>query len=110
MRVARGEIDVLNPGVSRIGGIEFARDPTSQMLVGPNVAKGLTAEGGLRADDFDARDPRVGLGHHDADDAEADHGASEPTRHYPLPIAALPADRITNAARSATASIVHAHR
>ena len=57
--IARREIDVLNPGIGGIGGIELPRDPAGQMLISASVAKGLAAEGGLGFGDLDMRDPRV---------------------------------------------------
>ena len=58
-RIARGEIDVLNPGVSGIGGIELPRGSAGQTLISASVAEGLAAEGGLCFGDLDMRDPRV---------------------------------------------------
>src|ERR1700677_1762997 len=106
--IARREIDVLNPGVGGIRGIEFPRDLTGQMFICADVAKGPTAEGWLTFGDFDMRNPRVGLYDHKTCGGHTDRNSSEPTRHYPLQTPALLKASITKSAESVTAWIAHA--
>ena len=41
--------------------LDLARDAADEPLIGTDVAERFSAEGRLRLDDFQARDPRLGL-------------------------------------------------
>ena len=56
------EIDVLNDGVVRIGGIEFTVGAGEDMFIRTRGAEGLAAEGRFDAQDLQIGDARLGWG------------------------------------------------